>query len=36
MQCSLLLFNGEAAPEVGADIDVTVRHTTTRFDAITE
>jgi cation transport regulator ChaC len=36
MQCSLLLISGESAPEIGVDIDITVRHTTTRFDAITE
>lgn len=36
MQCSLLLLSGSVAPEIGADIDVVVRHTTTRFDVITE
>jgi hypothetical protein len=36
MQCSLLLLNGKTAPEIGACLDVTVRHTTTRFDTITE
>lgn len=36
MQCSLLLFSGKTPPELGASLDVTVRHTTTRFDTITE
>lgn len=36
MQCSLLLFAGDEAPGVGAEIDVLVRHTTTRFDSVTE
>lgn len=36
MQSSLLLISGEAVPTIGADIEVTVRLTTTRFDLITE
>lgn len=36
MQCSLLLLTDKSAPEIGAEIDVAVRHTTTRFDSITE
>jgi hypothetical protein len=36
MQCSLLLTNGENVPAIGSEIDVKVRHTTTRFDSITE
>lgn len=36
MQCSLLLLIDELAPEIGTDIEVTVRHTTTRLDSITE
>ncbi|HUW77799.1 MAG TPA: alanine racemase [Candidatus Nanopelagicaceae bacterium] len=36
MQCSLLFWVGEGAPEIGNEIDVTLRHTTTRFDEITE
>ena len=35
MQCSLLLIGKGQVPEIGADIDVTVRLTTTRFDLIT-
>ena len=35
MQCSLLLIGKGQVPEIGAEIDVTVRLTTTRFDVIT-
>jgi alanine racemase len=35
MQCSLLLIGSGQIPEIGAEIDATVRVTTTRFDLIT-
>ena len=35
MQCSLLLIGKGQIPEIGAEIDATVRVTTTRFDLIT-
>jgi len=36
MQCSLLLLANDKAPLIGSEIKVLVRHTTTRFDEITE
>ena len=34
MQCSLLLFSGKNAPEIGDQLSLTLRNTTTHFDHI--
>jgi len=36
MQSSMLLLRGDTSPEIGSEIEVSVRHTTTRFDVISE
>ncbi len=36
MQSSMLLLRGSSAPEIGSELEVGVRHTTTHFDVISE
>lgn len=36
MQSSMLLLHGGSAPEIGSELEVSVRHTTTHFDVISE